>query len=252
MGERFVTHSNDTCEIHHNFPQKERSLIEPRPRRPVRSFVRREGRMTTAQTRALEDLSSVYGVPDSPEMFDVGALFSTCRPITLEIGFGDGQHLQQLAADHPEQGFIGIEAYRPVIGRLLHGIADEELNNLRVLIGDAEDIVPRRFPRCSLQHILVLFPDPWPKKRHHKRRLLSMEFLKKLSMTLTTDGQMSIATDCAGYATDIELSIEKTGNLQLLETNGSKTAWSRSTVTKYERRAQRLGHITHEIRAVRC
>ena len=252
MGERFVTHSNDTCEIHHTFPQKERSLIEPRPRRPVRSFVRREGRMTTAQTRALEDLSSVYGVPESPEMFDVGALFSTCRPITLEIGFGDGQHLQQLAADHPEQGFIGIEAYRPGIGRLLHGIADEELNNLRVLIGDAEDIVPRRFPRCSLQHILVLFPDPWPKKRHHKRRLLSMEFLKKLSMTLTTDGQMSIATDCAGYATDIELSIEKTGNLQLLETNGSKTAWSRSTVTKYERRAQRLGHITHEIRAIRC
>lgn len=227
-------------------------MIEPRPRRPVRSFVRREGRMTTAQTRALEDLSSVYGVPESPEMFDVGALFSTCRPITLEIGFGDGQHLQQLAADHPEQGFIGIEAYRPGIGRLLHGIADEELNNLRVLIGDAEDIVPRRFPRCSLQHIVVLFPDPWPKKRHHKRRLLSMEFLKKLSMTLTTDGQMSIATDCAGYATDIELSIEKTGNLQLLETNGSKTAWSRSTVTKYERRAQRLGHITHEIRAVRC
>ena len=252
MGERFVTHSNDTCEIHHNFPQKERSLIEPRPRRPVRSFVRREGRMTTAQTRALEDLSSVYGVPESPEMFDVGALFSTCRPITLEIGFGDGQHLQQLAADHPEQGFIGIEAYRPGIGRLLHGIADEELNNLRVLIGDAEDIVPRRFPRCSLQHILVLFPDPWPKKRHHKRRLLSTEFLKKLSMTLTTDGQMSIATDCAGYATDIELSIGKMGNLQLLETNGSKTAWSRSTVTKYERRAQRLGHITHEIRAVRC
>ena len=252
MGERFVTHSNDTCEIHHNFPQKERSLIEPRPRRPVRSFVRREGRMTTAQTRALEDLSSVYGVPESPEMFDVGALFSTCRPITLEIGFGDGQHLQQLAADHPEQGFIGIEAYRPGIGRLLHGIDDEKLNNLRVLIGDAEEIVPRRFPRCSLQHILVLFPDPWPKKRHHKRRLLSMEFLKKLSMTLTTDGQMSIATDCAGYATDIELSIEKTGNLQLLETNGSKTAWSRSTVTKYERRAQRLGHITHEIRAVRC
>ena len=252
MGERFGTHSNDTCEIHHDFPQKERSLIEPRPRRPVRSFVRREGRMTTAQTRALEDLSSVYGVPESPEMFDVGTLFSTCRPITLEIGFGDGQHLQQLAADHPEQGFIGIEAYRPGIGRLLHGIADEELNNLRVLIGDAEDIVPRRFPRCSLQHIVVLFPDPWPKKRHHKRRLLSMEFLKKLSMTLTTDGQMSIATDCAGYATDIELSIEKTGNLQLLETNGSKTAWSRSTVTKYERRAQRLGHITHEIRAVRC
>ena len=227
-------------------------MIEPRPRRPVRSFVRREGRMTTAQTRALEDLSSVYGVPESPEMCNVGALFSTCRPITLEIGFGDGQHLQQLAADHPEQGFIGIEAYRPGIGRLLHGIADEELNNLRVLIGDAEDIVPRRFPRCSLQHILVLFPDPWPKKRHHKRRLLSTEFLKKLSMTLTTDGQMSIATDCAGYATDIELSIEKTGNLQLLETNGSKTAWSRSTVTKYERRAQRLGHITYEIRAVRC
>ena len=252
MGERFVTHSNNTCEIHHNFPQKERSLIEPRPRRPVRSFVRREGRMTTAQTRALEDLSSVYGVPESPEMCNVGTLFSTCRPITLEIGFGDGQHLQQLAADHPEQGFIGIEAYRPGIGRLLHGIADEGLNNLRVLIGDAEDIVPRRFPRCSLQHIVVLFPDPWPKKRHHKRRLLSMEFLKKLSMTLTTDGQMSIATDCAGYATDIELSIEKTANLQLLETNGSKTAWSRSTVTKYERRAQRLGHITHEIRAVRC
>ena len=112
--------------------------------------------------------------------------------------------------------------------------------------------MPRRFPRCSLQHILVLFPDPWPKKRHHKRRLLSTEFLEKLSMKLTTDGQMSIATDCADYAADIELSIEKTGNLQLLDTNGRKTAWSRSTVTKYERRAQRLGHITHEIRAARC
>ena len=227
-------------------------MIESRPQRPIRSFVRREGRMTTAQTRALESLSSVYGVPEWPEMVDVSALFSTCRPITLEIGFGDGQHLQRLAANHPEQGFIGIEAYRPGIGRLLHGIADEELNNLRVLIGDAEEIVPRRFPRCSLQHILVLFPDPWPKKRHHKRRLLSTEFLEKLSMTLTTEGQMSIATDCTDYAADIELSIAKTGNLQLLDTNGKKTAWSRSTVTKYERRAQRLGHITHEIRAVRC
>ena len=155
--------------------------------------------MTTAQTRALEGLGSVYGVPEWPEIVDVSALFSTCRPITLEIGFGDGQHLQQLAADHPEQGFIGIEAYRPGIGRLLHGIADDELNNLRVLIGDAEEIVPRRFPRCSVQHILVLFPDPWPKKRHQKRRFINADTLDEMSRLLTINGSLWFATDHKDY-----------------------------------------------------
>ena len=178
-------------------------MIESRPQRPIRSFVRREGRMTTAQTRALEGLSSVYGVPEWPEIVDVSALFSTCRPITLEIGFGDGQHLQRLAANHPEQGFIGIEAYRPGIGRLLHGIADDELNNLRVLIGDAEEIVPRRFPRCSLQHILVLFPDPWPKKKHFKRRLINNDFMKRLINIIKQDGKIHIVTDSQSYLRQI-------------------------------------------------
>ena len=218
----------------------------------IRSFVRREGRITTAQQNALQDLSLVYGIPDVPTVINTNALFPHTRTITLEIGFGDGYHLEQLASHHPKEGFIGIEAYRPGIGRLLHGIAHHQLNNLRVLIGDAKELMPDRFTPGSLQHILILFPDPWPKKRHHKRRLLSTEFLEKLSMMLTTDGQISIATDCADYATDIEGSIEKMGNLRLLDTDGGKTTWSRSTVTKYERRAQRLGHITHEIRAVRC
>ena len=143
--------------------------------KPVRSFVRREGRMTKAQKRALEELWPIYGIDAEPGL--MGKLPPTGnRGLTLEIGFGDGDTLLTLAKNNPEHCFIGIDPHRPGAGRLLLRLEREEVRNVRLAIGDAAELVPTIDPG-SLSQILVLFPDPWPKKRHHKRRMMTSEFL---------------------------------------------------------------------------
>ncbi|MEE2803907.1 MAG: tRNA (guanosine(46)-N7)-methyltransferase TrmB [Pseudomonadota bacterium] len=226
--------------------------MQHKKQRPIRSYVRREGRITSAQQRALDELGSVYGVPDSPKVLNLASIFPHAHNITLEIGFGDGRYLQQLAATCPNEGFIGIETYRPGIGRLLRGIAEEKLSNLRVLIGDAQELVPTRFPTDRLSNILILFPDPWPKKRHHKRRLITEQFLTHLAKCLSVGGHLLMATDCEDYAVHVKGCITRSKNLSLLETADSNTSRTRSMLTKYACRATTLGQPIREIRAVRC
>jgi tRNA (guanine-N7-)-methyltransferase len=218
------------------------------PERPVRSFVRREGRMTEAQKRALEQLWPIYGIDVDSGL--AGQLPpSANRGLTLEIGFGDGDTLLTLAKNDPERWFIGIDPHRPGAGRLLLLLEREEVENVRLVIGDAAELVPTIDPG-SLSKILVLFPDPWPKKRHHKRRLITPEFLCILGEKLQSEGSLHIATDWHEYAEEIINALDATPSLS---NEVGRFAFSERPdwrpVTKYEQRGLRLGHRVFDITA---
>ena len=218
------------------------------PERPVRSFVRREGRMTEAQKRALEELWPIYGIDADTGL--VGKLPPTDNgELTLEIGFGDGDTLLTLAKNNPEHCFIGIDPHRPGAGRLLLRLERENVRNVRLVIGDAAEFVPTIDPG-SLSQILVLFPDPWPKKRHHKRRLITPEFLYALGERLQPDGRLHIATDWCEYAEEIVNALDAT---PILRNQAGQLAYAERPnwrpVTKYEQRGLRLGHQVFDISA---
>jgi tRNA (guanine-N7-)-methyltransferase len=150
---------------------------ENRPNRPIRSFVMRAGRMTSGQTRALEELWPRYGVDYSPSPLALDELFGRRAPVTLEIGFGNGEHLASLAAAHPERNYFGVEVHRPGVGHLFMLAASRNLTNLRASSHDAVEVLNHQIAPGALDEVLVLFPDPWHKKRHHKRRLIQPPFL---------------------------------------------------------------------------
>jgi tRNA (guanine-N7-)-methyltransferase len=219
--------------------------------RPVRSFVRREGRMTTAQKRALADLWATYGIDDDATPVDEH-LFGGLRDLTLEIGFGDGGTLVAMASKEPEEGFIGIDPHRPGAGRTLLQLERQGIDNVRVIIGDGAQVLPQLITSASLTRVLVLFPDPWPKKRHHKRRLLNTGFLQIISDKLRPTGTLHIATDWAEYADEILIAIESTPGLVNAAGAGQfaiKPKWR--PTTKYERRGLKLGHRVFDIAAIR-
>lgn len=228
-------------------------MIEQKPnlKRTIRSFVRREGRMTVAQRRALEDLWSTFGIAENLS-FDGKFIFGDCRPLTLEIGFGDGQVLIGMAKQNPEIGFLGIDSHRPGVGRLLRDLARENILNVRVMIGDACEIVPRVITEHTLEQILVFFPDPWPKKRHHKRRLLNDIFLGVLAKRLKQNGTLHVATDWLEYAQEILDSVDRVPLLTNAAGQGNfspRPDWR--PLTKYERRGLNLGHRVLDILAHR-
>ena len=167
--------------------------------RPISSFVLREGRLTDGQRRALEELWPRYGV-DATQTIAPPALFGREAPVWLEIGFGNGEALRHMAGRHPEVDFLGIEVHRPGVGRLMNALAEDGLTNVRVLRADAAEVVRERIPEAALDRVLVFFPDPWPKKRHHKRRLIQPAFLDALARVLVPDGQLHLATDWMDYA----------------------------------------------------
>ena len=219
--------------------------------RPVRSFVRREGRMTTAQKRALADLWAIYGIDDDTTPVDQH-LFGVPRDLTLEIGFGDGDTLVAMASQAPERGFIGIDPHRPGAGRTLLQLERANIDNVRVIIGDGAQLLPKLITPASLTRVLVLFPDPWPKKRHHKRRLLNAGFLQMISDKLKPAGTLHIATDWAEYADEILIAIESAPGLVNATGAGQfavKPNWR--PTTKYERRGLKLGHHVFDIAAIR-
>ena len=202
--------------------------------------------MTAAQKRALEKLWPVYGID-----VDRGLAGKLPAPrngrVTLEIGFGDGEALLALAKQSPQGRFIGIDPHRPGAGRLLLQLEREEVENVRLIIGDAAELVPSIEPK-SLTQILVLFPDPWPKKRHHKRRLLTPEFLRILGEKLQPQGGLHIATDWHEYAEEILNALDETPNL--CNEAGRLAFCARPDwrpVTKYEQRGLRLGHQGFDI-----
>src|SRR5687768_15199673 len=170
------------------------------PHRPIRSFVMRTGRMTTGQARALEELWPRYGVEYSPAPLSLDELFGRHAPRTLEIGFGNGEHLASLATAHPERDYFGIEVHRPGVGHLFMLAETRALGNLRASTHDAVEVLRHQIAPAALDEVLVLFPDPWHKKRHHKRRLIQAPFVELVASRLAPGGVLRMATDWEPYA----------------------------------------------------
>ena len=209
--------------------------------------------MTRAQRRALEILWPKYGIGDDAPLLTAIGLFGDQRPLTLEIGFGNGQNLVDLALAHPHRGYIGVDVYRPGAGRLMLALNRLEIGNVRILLQDATEILLHRFTECSLDTVLIYFPDPWPKKRHHKRRILRSDFLHNLALCLKPNGLLHIATDCSHYGQTILdcIALEPLLiNLAPPDKNVEPLHWR--TITKYEAQGIQRGHPILNISAQRA
>lgn len=212
-------------------------------RRPIRSFVMRAGRMTSGQSRALDELWPRLGVPYSPAPLNLPDLFGRDAPRTLEIGFGNGEHLAELAAAHPERDFLGIEVHRPGVGHLLMLAQERGLANLRVSDHDAVEVLHEQLPAASLDEVLILFPDPWHKKRHHKRRLIQPAFVELVASRLRTGGILRLATDWEDYALQMLDVLRGSAAFVNLSSSGDWVPRPEERApTRFEKRGARLGH----------
>jgi tRNA (guanine-N7-)-methyltransferase len=211
--------------------------------RPIRSFVMRAGRMTSGQARALEELWPRYGVEYSPDALSLDALFGRRAPRTLEIGFGNGEHLAALAAAHPQRDYFGIEVHRPGVGHLLMLAETHHLENLRVSAHDAVEVLREQIAPASLDEVLVLFPAPWHKKRHHKRRLIQPPFVELIASRLAPGGVLRLATDWEEYALQmLEVMRNSAQFTNLSPTDDWMPRPDDRAPTRFEKRGARLGH----------
>lgn len=218
----------------------------------IHSFVRREGRMTRAQQRALAQCWARFGVDAGAVLLDPEALFGRRAPLVLEIGFGDGESLAAMAVAHPQWDYLGIEVHRPGIGHLLLRATKLQLTNLRVLCADAVEVLERHLPDACLDRIQIFFPDPWPKARHHKRRLVQARPVALLVRKLKAGGQLHVATDCEDYAYSmLELFNATPALTNTAEGGGFATRPIWRPLTKFEQRGQRLGHVIRDLLFVR-
>jgi tRNA (guanine-N7-)-methyltransferase len=215
-------------------------------RKPVRSYVLRQGRISAAQTRALETLHARYGLAYRDAPLDPVALFGRAAPLVVEIGSGMGETTARIAAEHPDTDYIAIEVHAPGVGSLLKLIDEQRLANLRVIRHDALEVLERMIPDGSLAALHLFFPDPWPKKRHHKRRLVQSAFAALAARKLAPGGVLHAATDWQDYAEQMlaTLSAEP-----LLENTASGFAArpAHRPLTKFERRGLTLGHEVHDL-----
>jgi tRNA (guanine-N7-)-methyltransferase len=211
------------------------------PRR-IRSFVIRAGRITVAQERALTELWPTYGVEPGGKL-DLETVFGRVAPRCLEIGFGAGEVIGCLAQAHAERDYLGIEVHRSGVGRVLLRAAQQGLRNLRVICDDAVEVLTHRVADGSFDEILVFFPDPWHKKRHHKRRLIDAEFAALLTAKLRSGGTLRLATDWQEYAEQMLIVLNAAEGLRSLSPD--RTFVPRPDFrppTRFERRGERLGH----------
>jgi tRNA (guanine-N7-)-methyltransferase len=211
------------------------------PRR-IRSFVLRAGRTTAAQERALVELWPAYGIESSGRL-DLEAIFGRPAPRSLEIGFGAGEVIGHLAETHPDRDYLGIEVHRSGVGRLLLRAEQGGLRNLRLICDDAVDVLRERIADDSFDEVLVFFPDPWHKKRHHKRRLIDAPFATLLTAKLRLHGTLRLATDWQGYAEQmLEVCNAATGLASLSPDGTYVSRPDFRPPTRFERRGERLGH----------
>ncbi len=212
-------------------------------KRSIRSFVRRSGRLTHSQQAALRELWPVFGIDYSEAPLNLNRIFGRTAPVILEIGFGNGETLVQQAACHPDRDYIGVEVHEPGIGHCLLRARDTGLRNLRVISHDAIDVLTHQIPLASLSRVNLYFPDPWPKKRHHKRRILQTEFLNLIFGRLADTGTLHIATDWSNYAEHIDELFDRSQQFacrERREHDGDRPL-DRPT-TKFEARGLRKGH----------
>jgi tRNA (guanine-N7-)-methyltransferase len=212
--------------------------------RPIRSFVIRQGRMSISQRRALVELWDTYSLNVADGLFDSLSSFKNNNPVTIEIGFGMGDSLVEMAAGNPQRNFVGIEVHRPGIGHLLGEANDRKLENLKVYNNDSVEVLEHCITPASIDCVQIFFPDPWPKKRHHKRRLITTALLSTIDTVLVPGGLVHMATDWLPYAEEIQ-------GLMNADARFESVASPARPLTKYERRGIKQGHIVTDIAARR-
>jgi tRNA (guanine-N7-)-methyltransferase len=223
------------------FNEMSQPIVKPTSRK-IRSFIRRQGRITEGQKFALDTYWDKYCLP-SDKPLNVIEVFGRISPLTLEIGFGNGDALAQMASKNPDTDFIGIEVHRPGIGRLLIQLEEKGLNNVRIYNHDAIEVLQTVIPERSLAAVHLFFPDPWPKLKHHKRRIVQPEFLNLLADKLISGGYFHAATDWQNYADNMlaVLSSDKRyENASPNHTYCEKPDYR--PLTKFEQRGLKLGH----------
>ena len=203
----------------------------------VKSFVRRSGRLTQSQKNALQDHSSKYLLDTNNTSTNLKSYFDLKQHgVVIEIGFGDGTVLIESALKNPNKNFIGIEVYDSGLGQCLNEINKHKIKNIRLIYGDAVEVFEQFITKKSVEKINILFPDPWPKKRHRKRRLINKRFLALLSKSLINKGIINISTDWEDYAQQIELTFKESNQFKEIKSE------SRNLKTKFEKRGIKLGH----------
>jgi tRNA (guanine-N7-)-methyltransferase len=224
-------------------PDPMSDLIPKKEHRPIRSFVRREGRLTKGQQRALNELWDKYGISNEARVLDLNQVFDRNAPKVLEIGFGNGHSLAEMATEHSTEDYLGIEVHRPGVGALLLLIEEYGLKNIRLICDDAVETLKHRIADNSLDRLQLFFPDPWHKKRHHKRRILKPEFVSLVGQKLKHGGLFHLATDWEDYAIQMVDIMSKSADFENTASNGDfvdRPVYR--PLTKFEQRGQRLGH----------
>lgn len=220
--------------------------------RTIRSFVVRGGRLTDAQQRALDGLWPRYGLdPDiagGSTPLDLDAIFGRRAPRSLEIGFGNGDHLAALAVRHPQRDYLGIEVHRPGVGRLLLTCEAQDIRNVRVICRDAVEVLEQALAPASVDEVLLLFPDPWHKKRHHKRRIVQPPFVASVARVLRSGGVFRLATDWEPYAVQMLEVLGASPDFENLAPGGGFAPRDpERAATRFERRGERLGHGVRDL-----
>lgn len=214
----------------------------------VKSYVKREGRLTNGQERALVEFGPTMGLEYAPVPVNLTEVFGRQAPVVLEIGFGMGQSLVEMAKAAPELNFIGIEVHRPGVGACLGGAGELGLTNLRVMEYDAVDVLKQMIADASLHRVQLFFPDPWHKKRHHKRRLVQPEFAALIAQKLASAGTFHMATDWEPYAEHMIEVMQTMPQFANTATDGMFVPRpDYRPITKFETRGQRLGHGVWDI-----
>ena len=221
--------------------------METLPLRKIRSFVRREGRMSRAQQQALEKLLPVYGITDLEHPLDIPHVFPFSGPCYLEIGFGMGSSLLEMAMQHPQNLYLGIEVHRPGIGSLLLRIEQMQVNNIRVINHDAVEVLEKIIPDRSLDGVYLFFPDPWHKRKHHKRRILQPAFVDMVHEKLKPGAIFHMATDWEDYAMHMMQVMSQAPGFVNSMPPGQYADRADRPPTKYEQRGERLGHAVHDL-----
>ena len=223
-------------------------MTEVKYLRKIQSFVRRSGRISKAQSIGLNELWHDYGVDLNEKKLDFNKLFLSKNNVTLEVGFGNGDSLLEMAIDQPNQNFLGVEVYEAGIGRLINEANKNKLSNLKIIKDDAVEVLTNNILDNSISHFQLFFPDPWHKKKHHKRRIVQISFLDLLSKKLKKDGVVHIATDWENYAEHIMELLESHSHFKNCAGDHMYSLRPKNRpLTKFENRGQKLGHGVWDI-----
>ena len=214
--------------------------------KPVRSYVLRQGRISTAQKRAHQTLLPKYGIPYSASLLDLNRVFGREAPKILEIGFGMGESTLAIAQTHPEHDYLGIEVHTPGVGSLLKHIDAAGLSNVHIIQHDALEVLQQMLAPDSFSGVHIFFPDPWPKKRHHKRRLIQPDFVSLLCQRMKAGAYLHVATDWPDYAEHILAVLDaEPGLVNTAETYVPRPDYR--PLTKFEQRGLKLGHQVWDV-----